>query len=161
MCPAGGNVRERSLDPYKALKPSLLRPACPVSASLSPLLSSVPSLHSLPKMLVSVVAVSSFALWAGVQAAPGIKVALSLPGASERAAAGRLPVVEAEVINTGDEELYINPYNTLLQKGAPTLDFLIDGSAADGEADEPTFNGVHVRSPSRPSSSRRSTDPFV
>lgn len=87
----------------------------------------------------------SIAFLAFVQAAPGLKVALSLPEASERAAAGRLPIVEAKVINTGNTPLWIFPFNNLLQKGSPTHDFVIQRSGAEGEVNEPTFDGIRVR----------------
>lgn len=92
-------------------------------------------------MFSPAVSVACLALLAGVSAAPSLKVALDLPDAAERAASGLLPIVQADVINTGDVDLYILPHNTILQKGAPTADFVITSM---GEAAKPAFNGVIV-----------------
>lgn len=107
-------------------------------------------------MFVPAVSVAFFAFFAGAQAAPGLKVALSLPDAAERAAAGRLPIIEADVINTGDVDLYVLPYNTLLQKGAPTADFIITGEVA-----APSFHGVRVSSSVALGSDPWSNDAFA
>jgi len=88
---------------------------------------------------------SSLALGLTAQAAPSLKVTVSLANGDDHGAAGALPHVDASVINTGDDDVYIRPYNTILQEGWSTHDFEIDGSEADGEAPAPKFKGVFVR----------------
>lgn len=96
-------------------------------------------------MYSSTLALVSSALFLTAQAGPALKIALHLPAQERRAAEGRLPIIDASVTNTGDVDLLIRPFNTILQEGVPTHDFEIDGSEADGEAAQPEFTGLIVR----------------
>lgn len=77
--------------------------------------------------------------------APALQITLSLQ--TQIVAPGRLPRLAAEVKNTGNVDLDINPFDTVLEEDWATNDFEIDGSQADGALDKPRFRGTYVGMP--------------